>query len=208
MGVYKDYILFEREILSETWGKTKEFVKKNLLGESLFMLCGIVAMFLLNPFDHFGELESLFILAAATVFIMFVGIFLSCLVTAPFRIWRKQSKEIVGLHVQLDEKKYSGEILLSLQSLVKQGSTLGIKEIRENELQDWKKGVQDFRDGALDLIERHVSHTEALNFTFIKTTIKVKYSHAVNEEHNRAITVLGVQVDKLMDITKKYEEKS
>jgi len=208
MGVYKDYISFERTILREAWGKTKEFAKQNLLSESLVMLCGIGAMLLLNPFDHFREIESIFILAAVTVSLMFFVIFTSYLITAPFRIWRKQSKEIVWAQAQFDEKKYSREILRSLQSLVEQGNTLGVKKIMENELQDWKKEVQDFRDGTLDLIERHVSHTEALNFTFIKTTFTVKYPHAVNEEHNRAIIVLSVQVDKLMDITKKYEEKS
>ena len=81
-----------------------------------------------------------------------------------------------------------------------------MKRIKEDEFEAWKQNVKKFRFAAIGTIRKHISRTEAIKFNRSLTFGKLNFNHKINEEHNRMLAMLRVQVDKLIAIIEKYEE--
>lgn len=208
MGSYKDYNLFGRTILREAWDKTKEWYKKQfalqILGSSSYALAG----YLVNPFAQLGQLTRAILIVFSAVVLMFITIFIWNIFTAPFRIWRKQKTDLVELQAQKRNKEDKQIVLTAFHKIADLGNTLRVKLIKEDELEAWKQNVNKFRHAAIVLIGKYVSRTEAINFNVTEIVGTKNYGHKVNEEHDRELSKLGIQMDKLIAAIRKYEEKN
>lgn len=207
MGVYKDYILFECTIIRGTWEKTWGFSKKHLILEIFVGFFSAVTGFLVHPFDQFDQFQSALLLAVITVVLMFISIFLSYLFTAPFRLWRKQSADTIELRTQIKVKQDKEKVLTQFGRIAELGNQLKIQRINENEFEAWKQNVNAFRSAASHLVKEYASHTERINFNTTQFPTNQKFVYSVNDEHNRELTQLTVQMDKFISIIENYEKK-
>ncbi len=200
MSLFKDYILYERIIFYSAWEKTREFSRKHFFIAIFVSLFSAIAVFLMNPLDQFGQLLSSLLALVTAFFLMFILVLFWYLFIAPLRLWKKQTLDIIDLQFKIQNNQDKQRVLSAFHAIADNGNALWVKRISEDEFEIWKQEVQDFRLLAIRLIGGAVSRTAAIGFNVTQTDINRDYVYKVNEEHNRQLIILGVQMDKLLRI--------
>ncbi len=208
MSLFKDYILYQRIIFYSAWEKTREFSRKHFFIAIFISFFSAIAVFLMNPLDQFGQLLSSFLVLVTAFFLMFISVLFWYLFIAPLRLWKKQTSDIIDLQFKIQNNQDKQRILSAFHTIADKGNALWTKRISEDEFEIWKQEVQDFRLLAIKLIGGAVSRTAAIGFNVTQTDINRDYVYKVNEEHNRQLIMLGVQMDKLLRIIETYEART
>lgn len=136
----------------------------------------------------------------ATV-LMFLSIFVSNLVSAPYRVWKKDKTKIEQMKAQLDVR-YSAD---QISEAFSEGNRLYSKRIQnDDEFQDWENELLSWTTDTVELLERSLGNAERILFLEPGSAMAADIMGSYHKKHNSFRLRLELRIDVLRKILEKH----
>ena len=144
----------------------------------------------------------------ANIIFLYVGIasLVLGILFAQLIVFRRKSKQYDILKKELVTAKQRDEVLEELGALRKEGVTLrndGMKLEKEEEVNDWIKKVEDWRDNVINEIKK-LSAPEAELFLILDWVRFPNFQMAINSEHDLHLRMLSMRTEMVLNLVQRF----